>query len=472
MNDLGSADGVVSGSLEVSVEQGRLRGSARAGVLRFRGIPYAQAARFEAAAPAPAWSGVREAAMPGPICPQPSSPLDDVMGRPSAAEQAEDCLTLGITAPAALTAPLPVMVWLHGGAYLVGAGSYDWYDGAALALEGDVIVVQVNYRLGVFGYLHWPGVSPPNLGVGDQIAALRWITRNIAAFGGDPQRITLFGQSAGGHAIAALMSTSAARGLFQRAIIQSAHLGVGFMKPARAARLAGLLRQALAGDDPRSCSVERLLSAQERARAQLAGPGQLDSTPAFGPIAGLTPFAAASSLVRAPSERSPEVDLLIGTVHDELRSLFEINPLWRRLRLAHPAGARLFAWLAALIGAPIFQRAARQLADNHVRAGASVYTYELHWCPPGSALGACHVIDLPFVFGGRAAWEAAPMLGGLWEEVDAVGRDMRRAWTRFAHFGHPDAQAASPSKRAVPRASRTWPKHRLGAATGRDFGRG
>jgi para-nitrobenzyl esterase len=350
------------------------------------------------------------------------------------------------------------MVWIHGGAYIIGAGSHDWYDGSTLALEGDVIVVNVNYRLGVLGYLHWPGVSPPNLAVRDQLAALRWIARNIAAFGGDPRCVTLFGQSAGGHAIAALMATHEAHGLFQRAILQSAHLGVGFTSPRRAARLAELLREALRGTDPRSCAVERLLAAQEEARMRLSGPGGLNSTPAFGPIAGFEPLSTATSLVRSPSDQSPHVELLIGTVRDELRSLFEANPNWRRLRLVHPLGARLFNRLADLLGQAVFQRAARELADNHTRAGADVYTYELHWCPPDSPLGACHVIDLPFVFGGRAAWEAAPMLGGLWEQVDAVGSEMRRAWTRFAHEGRPDLEAR-------------WSRHHVGAATGRVFGR-
>jgi para-nitrobenzyl esterase len=400
---------------------------------------------------------VRDAALPGPICPQPASPLDAVMGKPSAAEQSEDCLTLGVIAPVVRSAPLPVMVWLHGGAYLIGAGSHDWYDGAALVLEGDVIVVQVNYRLGVFGYLDWPGVSPPNLGLRDQLEALGWIARNIAAFGGDPQRITLFGQSAGGHAIAALMSMRESQGLFQRAIIQSAHLGVGFTKPARAARFVRLMRAALADDDPRRCSFGKLLAAQEQARAKLAGPGRLDPTPAFGPIAGFTPLTEAKDMLRAPTEHSPGVDLMIGTVRDELRSLFEANPQLRRLRLAHPVGARMFNELAARLGKGVFQVPARKLADLHARAGANVFCYELTWCPPGSALGACHVIDLPFVFGGQAAWQAAPMLGGLWHQVDALGREMRRAWTRFAHQGEPASAEA-------------WPKHRVGAGVGHTFG--
>ncbi|HEX6246199.1 MAG TPA: carboxylesterase family protein [Polyangiales bacterium] len=455
MNDLGNPS--AASVAEVTVEQGRLRGAAHDGVVRYRGIPFARAARFGEPQPVPAWTGVRDATRSGPICPQPGFPLEDVMGPASPAVQDEDCLSLDIALPVARERPLPVMVWLHGGAYIIGAGSHDWYDGSALARDGDVIVVNVNYRLGAFGYLHWPGVSPPNLAVRDQLAALRWIARNIGAFGGDPQRVTLFGQSAGGHAIAALMSTHEAHGLFQRAIIQSAHLGVGFTSPRRAARLAALLEKSLGGADPRTCSAQQLLSAQEQARMKLAGPGGLNATPAFGPIAGFEPLSTATSLVRSPSDQSPHVDLLIGTVRDELRSLFEANPNWRRLRLSHPLGARVFNGMAQLLGRSVFQIAARTLADNHARAGGDVYTYALHWCPPGSPLGACHVIDLPFVFGGRAAWEAAPMLGGLWEEVDTVGREMRRAWTRFAREGRTDL-------------SERWPRHELGSATGRVFG--
>lgn len=446
-----------SSVLEVGVEQGRLRGRVQDGVVRFRGIPYAEAARFGAPRAASSWSGVLDANAAGPICPQPASPLDMVMGKPNATQQAEDCLSLAVTAPEQRNGLLPVMVWLHGGAYLIGSGSLDWYDGAALVREGNVVLVNVNYRLGAFGYLHWPGVSPPNLGVRDQIEALRWVARNIAAFGGDPQRVTVFGQSAGGHAIAALMSTPQASGLFQRAIIQSAHLGVGFTQAARALRMAQALKEALAGADPHTCSVDRLLAAQDVARAKLAGPGGLNSTPPFGPIAGFDPLSSATSLTESPSLQAPGVDLMIGTVRDELRSLFEANAHWRTLRRAHPLGARVFSGVAGLLGKPVFHAAARKLADNQARAGAGVYTYELHWSPPDSALGACHVIDLPFVFGGRAAWESAPMLGGLWDEVDAIGAVMRRAWTRFAHEGRPDLGE--------------WPRHRVGAATGRVFDR-
>src|SRR5262245_39796132 len=120
------------------------------------------------------------------------------------------------------------MVWLHGGAYVIGAGSYDWYRPDCLVTEGDVIVVNVNYRLGALGYLRLEGISSGHQGFLDQIAALRWVVNNIAAFGGDPHNVTVFGESAGAHSIAALMSTAATRGLFRRAILQSGHLGLGF----------------------------------------------------------------------------------------------------------------------------------------------------------------------------------------------------------------------------------------------------
>ena len=151
-------------------------------------------------------------------------------------------------------------------------GIYEWYRPDALVDEGDVVVVNVNYRIGVFGYLRMPGVSPGNLGLLDQIAALRWVRDNIAAFGGDADQVTLFGESAGAHSIVALMSTPDARGLFRRAIAQSPHIGLGFTKQAQAERVARTFARLLGDVDPRTASVAQLLSAQDALQAKIAGP--------------------------------------------------------------------------------------------------------------------------------------------------------------------------------------------------------
>ena len=174
--------------------------------------------------PVPAWQGVREATHEGPIAPQGRSRLAHVMGDFERA-QSEDCLTLNIWTPGADSAKRPVLVWIHGGAFTSGAGSLAWYSGDQFAANGGVVAVSINYRLGALGFLCLPEVSSGNLGLLDQIAALRFIRDNIAAFGGDPDNVTVVGQSAGAASIAILMTMPQASGLFRRAILQSAPFG-------------------------------------------------------------------------------------------------------------------------------------------------------------------------------------------------------------------------------------------------------
>jgi para-nitrobenzyl esterase len=152
----------------VQVETGELRGAYRNGLAYFHGIPYATAARFAEPGEPERWSGIRDAMRHGPICPQPGSPLELVMGPTEPAEKDENCLTLSVVTPAVDAGLRPVMVWLHGGAYVVGAGSLEWYRPDALVREGDVVVVNLNYRIGLFGYLRMEGVTPGNLGLLDR----------------------------------------------------------------------------------------------------------------------------------------------------------------------------------------------------------------------------------------------------------------------------------------------------------------
>jgi carboxylesterase type B len=212
-------------SVIAATDLGALAGEAGDGVVLFRNVPYAAPPtgerRFAAPHPASPWEGIRNATRHGPIAPQPPSRLRAAMGdfeRP----QSEDCLTLTIATPAADDGTRPVIVWLHGGAYMTGAGSLDWYEGGVLARDGDCVVVGVNYRLGALGFLHHPAIGVANCALLDMIAALGWVRDHIAAFGGDPGQVTVMGQSAGAHAIMCLLTMPDARGLFHRAILQSA----------------------------------------------------------------------------------------------------------------------------------------------------------------------------------------------------------------------------------------------------------
>ena len=200
----------------VEVAQGKLLGSRIGRLFAFRGVPYAIADRFGPPQPVPALTGIREAVRPGPICPQLPSRLEIIMGPPKQRRQmSEACQVLSIFSPD-LNGKRPVMAWLHGGAYVTGGGEEGWYDASRLADEGDIVTVTISYRLGAFGYLYTDELGAPNVGLQDQKVALQWIRENIAQFGGDPETITVFGQSAGAHSIASLLATSE-RPLFRRA---------------------------------------------------------------------------------------------------------------------------------------------------------------------------------------------------------------------------------------------------------------
>ncbi|WP_219462085.1 carboxylesterase family protein [Nonomuraea rhizosphaerae] len=226
---------------------GRVRGRVRGAVVAYLGIPYATAARFEPPQRVRTWPGVRDALVPGPAAPQGPSRLERVtgLGRRRLA-QSEDCLSLNVWTPVEPSSvPRPVLVFFHGGGYGTGSGGLEWYDGAALAERGDLVVVTANYRLGALGFLYVPGVSDGNLGLLDSLAALRWVRRGIASFGGDPGAVTVAGQSAGANSILALLSGPRARGLFRHAILQSLPGGMLPQRPEEAGRVGRLFMDVL-----------------------------------------------------------------------------------------------------------------------------------------------------------------------------------------------------------------------------------
>ncbi len=212
-------DNVILPITDVQTKAGKVQGTQANGVSVWRGIKYAEAERFKAPRPVQSWSGVKPATEFGPVAPQTQSGLTDK------GPQSEDCLYLNIFSPAADGKKRPVMFWIHGGGFVIGSGSADLYDGSKLAKRGDVVIVTINYRLGPWGFLYFKEGNAAgyenNLGIKDQIAALHWVRENIAAFGGDPDQITIFGESAGGTSVETLLSTKLAKGLFKRAIIES-----------------------------------------------------------------------------------------------------------------------------------------------------------------------------------------------------------------------------------------------------------
>ncbi|MGF0319690.1 carboxylesterase family protein [Nocardia fluminea] len=411
----------------IDTTTGPLRVEHRDGLTHARGVPYATAERFRPPRPAPRSATVRDATVRGPACPQDPSRLDNVNGPIiDQLEQREDCLVLSVTAPIE-AAGLPVMVWFHGGAYLSGGGEAPKYDPDDLAREG-VVVVNVTYRLGVLGYLTPAGAGADNLGLLDQIAALFWVRDNIAAFGGDPETVTVFGQSAGGDSVLALIAAPSAKGLFHRAIVQSAPTGARSDRTA----MTQAMRAALTGhldSDPLTASTDQILAAQRHAIAVAQKFGVVSGLP-FGPIYGLDPLPI--TLHQALAEAAPRVELLIGYTRDDAAPFVAMDPRAGAFAELGPLGRRIERFVARRITAKVFGDATTELARNWNDVGGDVATFRFDWQPPDAPFGACHCLELPLLFNGD--WSDAPMLAGH-PVPTSLAAEVRRTWADFARRG-------------------------------------
>ncbi|RKO20193.1 carboxylesterase/lipase family protein [Pseudarthrobacter phenanthrenivorans] len=421
----------LSSSLLFNPPCGPVSGRRDGTVIRATGIPYAKAARFQPPVPAPDWIEPYAATSPAPACPQGPVPfLDDVLGtRYGELPGSEDCQNLSITMPADLAdgERLPVMVWIHGGSYTTGSGDLAIFDPARLVAENRVVVVSVTYRLGLFGFLATRTGRPANLGLLDQLEAFRWVQRNIAAFGGDSRKVTAFGQSAGGDAIAHLMATPEAPSLFQRAIIQSAPLGISRGR-AKMNHAMGIVAEAVTEDTPAMEVVER-----EGHVAQVARKfGMLAAMP-FGTQYGHAPLPAEADIEAAWNRSAPEIEVLIGHTSEEARLFLPRSPYLSRLARLPVAGTAAVRAIDRVVTEAVYGRAARKFARRHTRAGGRAHRYVLHWHAPGNIYGAAHTVDLPLLFGNRSTWDGVGLIAGArWEDVDDVGRQLRSLWAGFA----------------------------------------
>ncbi|KOX12664.1 carboxylesterase/lipase family protein [Nocardiopsis sp. NRRL B-16309] len=437
-------------------DNGVLRGRAEGGLTVFRGVRYATCERFAPPRPVPAWSRERDATVDGSIAPQGPSRLEPVMGVPERHEQDEDCLNLTITTPQADDRARPVLVWFHGGAWVSGAGSWKCYGGHRLAREGDVVVVSVGHRLGVLGYLRSPGISEGNLGLADQLAALRWVRDNIAAFGGDPNAVTVAGQSAGAHTVQCLLGMPDAEGLFRRAIIQSVPAGLG-LGSARTAQRAARRFHARLGTDPRTAPLAHVLTAQSEVAREAAGRSQLNTTPRFAPVAGVGPLPDEARWATCLAERAPGLSVVIGTTGQEMSAFYATNPALRRLRRIPVLGAAAADTVERVASAAVFSRPTRHLAGRLSGAGARVWAYRFDYAAPGSPFGAAHCIELPFLFGTDADWATAPMLAGARpDDIETLGRRLRTAWLGFVRTGTPNTGTPWPRFTADAPAIHYW----------------
>jgi para-nitrobenzyl esterase len=459
----------------VELAQGALAGTEKHGVLRFRGIPYAAPpvgqARWRPPGPAPAWDGVREARAFGPRAMQNPSPLEQALGA-DGTPMSEDCLSLNVWTPG-VGGRRPVMVWIHGGGFSGGSSATPWYDGTRFAQRG-VVVVTINYRLGSFGFLHlgdcdgaWAGSG--NAGICDQVAALEWVRDNIAAFGGDPGNVTIFGESAGAMSVATLLGLPRARGLFHRAILQSGAAHNVHDRATAHANAARILAGCGLGTGDVAAAVDLPASALLDAQAaigeeELANHGLLFQPVVDGAVLDRPPLDVIADGLNA------DVPVVIGTTADEwalfelmdarLASLGEDGVVRRARRLLGDAAADVVAayrasrpevgpgeLFSALMTDWVFRIPALRLAEAHVRAGGRAHVYEFRWASTAfdGRLRSCHALDIPFVFDVLDKASARMFTGpGAPQELATA---MNGAWAAFAHTGDPGWPAYEPDTR-------------------------
>jgi para-nitrobenzyl esterase len=470
----------------VATSLGKLRGRREADAIVFRGIRYAAppvgSLRFRAPQPVEAWAGVRDALRFAPICPQLQT---EALMTLKAQPQSEDCLALNIWSPAVDGAARPVMVWIHGGGFVAGSGSSPLYSGETFT-EQDVVYVSLNYRLHVLGFLDLDGRAPgfetsANNGVADLVAGLRWVRDNIAAFGGDPDNVTIFGESAGASLVGALLATPSAKGLFRRAICQS---GTGHhtrSKPVAAratehfCKAVGLAPNDIAG--LQALPLERLLQALKR--YEMFSP-QAESAEIFegADLIGEAPFRITAGdavipirAIEAISQgEAANVDLVVGANDDEFKLFYaatggrppadmiartikthieRLGVTLEALRLAYgaegpPSDDQLHVGLLSDLW---FILPGRELAQVQSRFNAKTYRYAFAWKSPafGGLLGAAHGLDIPFVF--DLLNEMTELTGD--NPPPALARAMHDAWIAFARTGDPGWPAWSDAHRAV-----------------------
>lgn len=434
---------VPSNPVQFPTPAGLIVGQRAGEVVRATGIRYARAARFRPPVPEPASAAPIMATAPAPACPQVADArLNEVLGDLyNELTYSEDCLRLSVTLPADAQPDeqLPVLVWVHGGSYVTGAGDLPIYDPAALVTEQRVIFVAVTYRLGLLGFLGSEGDTPPNLGLLDLLEALRWVQRNIAALGGNPALVTLLGHSSGADAIAQLMLVPDARHLFRRVMLHSAPLGLTRNRHAMSRAMV-----AAAGPLSPTAPIAEILARESVVTKAVRWFGLKSGMP-FGPQYGAAPLPPEAEVVRAWQAVAPYIDVLIGATAEETRFFAVIEPTLNWLPRLPLLGVPALRLLTRASSNRIYLDPAQVFARRHAGAGGRAYLFRVQYQPPGSPFGAAHTIDLPLLLGTRASWAATPLLGqAQWAEVNEAGRQVRQLWADFARTGCLPAQVEIP----------------------------
>jgi para-nitrobenzyl esterase len=469
---------------QVDTITGKIEGIDERELKVFKGIPYARPPvgelRLRAPLPAEPWTGVRRAQEFGLWAPQ-NAPASTLSGD-APGEQGEDCLTLNVWTPG-VDGSRPVLVWIHGGAFEGGSGASPLYHGDRLATRGNVVVVTINYRLGVLGFLAHPGLADAeaggaigNWGLLDQVAALEWVRDNIGSFGGDPQNVTIFGESAGGMSVADLLAVPSARRLFRRAITQSGPPYAMAAPRAEETAVKLLAELGVGVSDLRDVPVPALLKAQASLAAQRRG-GPLPLTPVVdGAVLPVHPQEAIADGTAA------DVPLLIGTNRDEYKLFMVADPKGRdpdeevvRRRIERSFGGsdeRLRPDVAiegyrairerrhdsveprelwsAIESDRMFRVDSIHAAEAHAVHQSRTYSYLFTWESPAmhGALGSCHALELPFVFG-KLDSPGLDRFAGTGPAAEALSEQMMDAWLAFARTSDPGWPSYEATRRAT-----------------------
>jgi para-nitrobenzyl esterase len=470
----------------VETKNGKLEGSVQGGLLSFKGIPYAEAPvgslRWLPPQPKRDWQGVRQATDFANIAPQNETRLPMMREFVAVERQSENCLFLNVFTPS-LEGRRPVMVWIHGGAFSMGSSSQLTYREGRLALNRKVVLVTINYRLGLLGFLNLNEVTggkipaTGNEGLLDQVAALEWVKKNISNFGGDPNNVTVFGESAGGMSVAAVMVLPLAQGLFHKAIIESAVGDIARpLKPSVRAAEQWLKIVEISPSNPsalRKLSIKKLLASQMELALKM-GTGLAPAMPvADGEVMPLMPLDAFTQ------GRAAKIPALIGTNLDEQKLFAAMLPnagrvddagLIRRLqKMVTPesVGALVETYRTARTGRgedasaaeimsaintdSMFRHTALLLLDAQCQFGQPVYNYLFTWKSPamGGSLGACHALEVGFIFGTHEKYFC-----GEGPAADRLSSEMQDAWSSFAYNGDPSCPSLG-----------QWPQYCMGRKT-------
>ncbi|MHA2281227.1 MAG: carboxylesterase/lipase family protein [Promethearchaeota archaeon] len=448
----------------IETKTGKIQGYKENGLEIFKGIPFAEPPignlRFSPPVKKQSWDGILKAKEYGPCSFQGHSELEQYLGKLE--PESEDCLTLNIWTPGIDNKQRAVMFWIHGGAFMIGGGTDPMYDGSALALRGDVVVVTINYRLGSFGFLYSKNI-PPNVGFRDQLMALKWVNENIKSFGGDPANITIFGESAGGYSVLALCTLSEARDLFRRVIAQSApYIDTKVSDKTSKAIIRKLRIKQGDIESLRGVPPENIIEAQNQVVATIPTD-----------VMALRPLIVGDTFPKHPLKafkngECKDIDFMIGTNLDEFKLYTAMEPfksmvgsdaenlivgLLGSLGIETTKGKEIIKTykearegkhstesldvLTAIINDYAFRIRTIRLLEAQRPHQPNTFNYLFTWPSPGldGILGACHSLEIPFVFGTLNSPTLKEFVKG---SPEGLSEKMMDAWISFAKTGNPN----------------------------------